>query len=391
MVLVVALGLVAAACGSGEVAEEPTLTTVGTVPTTVEESTTTTTVVPSTTTPVTTTTTVTTTTVWDREAWLADEGPAVLDVIDEYYAAMNDADVGAWSLVRSQFVRPDLVMVVDGVGGRFEHDCALSETSRQVTCTETVDDDLYGPAGVGLRERVTFVADADGIAQDRISCAADDPSGGSAAYLLDLYDWVVTVYPDMGSAWTGNLESGVPGIPCTPYPFRDVEAAQQIVALVPEFLAHSDRWPLETGGSTNGVVAAWEAMASKVERIAADALDEVERLHSAVDEVTSEEMGSYGWFEACCGEPRGSLLGLLGEINAELRIAETLAVRLGEESNASTYVATAKTELRSAMTLLDRGIEAETRPFVVRGMVDSFPIVIEKSVLGCIRACIIRE
>lgn len=212
----------------------------------------------TTTAPVTTTTapvTIMTTAIVDvgHEEWMAEQGPAALALIEDYYATLNSGDVAAALAMVSGFMPSNLPLTlhvgVEGLGASFIVDCSISDTRRHIVCNETVTDNLYGPAGITLRAHVGYaiaentITRLAGEGHDLGACSGD-PTGHTATYLLNLYDWIVETHPELESQFTGTLSMGTLGIPCTPYPFSRAESASEISKVVSEFVARSDKYPI---------------------------------------------------------------------------------------------------------------------------------------------------
>jgi len=209
--------------------------------------------------PVTTTiapVTATTTAIVDsgQEEWMAEQGPAALALVEDYYATLNAGDVGAaLSMVSGSMpgnLSSTLQIGVEGLGTKFVVDCSISESRHHIVCSEVVTDNLYGPAGITLNSHVGYTTTSNGTIQLIVDgygnpACSGDPTGSAGTYLLDLYAWIVETHPELERNFTGTLSMGTLGIPCTPYPFSRAENASEISDVVPEFVAQSDRYPVE--------------------------------------------------------------------------------------------------------------------------------------------------
>lgn len=210
--------------------------------------------------PVTTTTapvTTTTTAIADvgQEEWMVEQGPAALALVEDYYATLNTGNVAAALAIVSGSMPSNLPWTlktgVEGLGTQFAANCSISETRHHIVCNETVTDNLYGPAGITIRAHVGYATGQNTITRlvgegYGIPACSGDPTGRTATYLVDLYDWIAETHPELEWMFTGTLSMGTLGIPCTPYPFLSAENASEISDVVPEFVAQSDRYPIST-------------------------------------------------------------------------------------------------------------------------------------------------
>jgi len=255
------LGVVAltlAACGSANDpgAAQSTSSVARTTVTSVAETTSSSVATTTTEVAVTTTPTVETTTTvgWDKERWITQEGPAAMAVVEEYYRLLNSGDVvAAFDMLvgsGSGNHRTSLRMAVDGTNAQITVDCSASEVQPVITCSETISDDFYGPAGIVLKGRIAYAfagSEATKLtlrSTGTTACTSESYRG--TTYLLALYEWIVVAHPDLESTFTGSLDMGKLGIPCTAYPFVNPELASDVCKVVPEFVAQSDVYPIPT-------------------------------------------------------------------------------------------------------------------------------------------------
>jgi hypothetical protein len=141
-----------------------------------------------------------------------------------------------------------LSIAVEAFGIQIESHCSLVDGL--VECTEAVADDLFGPAGLIPRATSYYQFD-DGQLFFNLERATSpfwcggDPTGPYSRYLIDLRIWSAGAYPELESYWLWGEPIDSPlAIPCTFYPFRTPEAAQQIAPIIAEFIDQSDEWPL---------------------------------------------------------------------------------------------------------------------------------------------------
>lgn len=138
------------------------------------------------------------------------------------------------------------------------------------------------------------------------------------------------------------------------------------------------------------VLAAWEDMTRRVERLAEEAQAEVALIEAAIEPLTDDDMARDGWIAACCNEPRDALADLMERIKKELGEAEALLSEL-----ASARAPDAARYLRMAREKADYLISpsflwSELARTGNKDIVESaFPTVINHGILGCLRACIV--
>lgn len=213
---------------------------------------------PETTEPSPPSTTVTTTArvFFDSDEWLNEDGPTALARLDDFYSAVNAGDFEtAFAVVDLPKLSPrlnsgQLAVYSQGVGAHISHSCSLSETERVVTCTETVTDDLYGPAGIDHQAGEAYVVRGDTImaysAMPSSFLFCTEPPGAALEFLLEFHQWAVTTHPELEANWWWGVDDTKSSIPCTPYPFHTPEDAAEICDVVAEFVEQSDRWPDNT-------------------------------------------------------------------------------------------------------------------------------------------------
>lgn len=186
------------------------------------------------------------------EQWLTEEGPAVLVLVEDFYAALNSGDsAAALDMIKgNEILLKSLEVAVDGTNAAFSADCSISdERANLVNCTENVIDDLYGPAEITLSGRTSFARLPYGTGsplRTENSAASACISEGyvTANYLVDLYKWITVAHRELARNFTGDLGQGPLGIPCTAYPFRNGDNASEVCEVVPEFVAQSDQYPI---------------------------------------------------------------------------------------------------------------------------------------------------
>jgi hypothetical protein len=175
-------------------------------------------------------------------------------LVEEYYALLNSGDVvAAFDMLAgygSANHLTSLRVAVDGMNAQFTVDCSASESAPLITCSETISDDFYGPAGIALKGSIGYELAGTEANQLRIRSsgptACTSESNPGVTYLLDLYEWIVVARPDLESKFSGNLDMGSLGIPCTAYPFLNAELASEVCEVIPEFVAQSDNYPIPT-------------------------------------------------------------------------------------------------------------------------------------------------
>jgi hypothetical protein len=347
--------------------------------------------------PVTPEQTSTTEALWDQTRWLNEEAPEAIAVVESFYAALNTGEKEAIGDLSPGFLATagarTLPIAVAGAGARFDVHCLPDLDAPQVICDERVTDDLYGPAGITHHRSVRYtVIDRRLVVEGfrpPFVCSAD-PEGSAQRFLLDFHEWSVTAHPETARRWEWGTDNTAISIPCTPYPFRTTEGATEICSQLDEFLAQSEEWPPEA-------VVAWEELATRMELLARDALAQAELINAAMDELPNEALSEAGWFESCCADPRDDLAAILSDISTELVSFSELLPDLGDgrAPEASRYLENAAEGIDKASQLLEYGIEAAGRssflnPSSARSMVeDGLPTIIEHTILGCVRACVI--
>jgi hypothetical protein len=130
-------------------------------------------------------------------------------------------------------------------------------------------------------------------------------------------------------------------------------------------------------------------MATRVEKLAEEALAEVDRLEAALDPLTADDMAQTQWIETCCQESRDALADLMERIKIELEEAEGLLPGLGSvrASHARRYVRIAMENAgylifpSSFWSALERG----NKDVVKSG----FRVAIRHGILGCLSACVV--
>jgi hypothetical protein len=185
------------------------------------------------------------------EQWIAEEGPAVLLLVEDFYAALNSGDsAAALDMIKgNEILLESLGVAVDGTNAVFSADCSISEDRPIVNCTEKVTDDLYGPAGITLRGGTSFARLHYGTGtllniEQSVASACISESYSGTNYLVDLYEWITVAHPELAPKFTGDLSQGTLGIPCTAYPFRDGDNASEVCNVVPDFVAQSNQYPI---------------------------------------------------------------------------------------------------------------------------------------------------
>ena len=184
-----------------------------------------------------------------------DEGSAALGAVDALYAALSVGDVEtALSIAHGNDLVSVLPIAVEGLHSTFAHECTLAETPGVIRCTETVVDDLYGPAGISNEAFVRYryhegelalATDAEYQPNLPFICEAD-PRGDALRFLMEFRVWAASNHPELEGSWKwGWPIDSTTAIPCTVYPFSTIEAAREIAGIVPEFVAQSDDWPLD--------------------------------------------------------------------------------------------------------------------------------------------------
>lgn len=193
----------------------------------------------------------TTTTVAD---WEEGEAEAALAAIDDFYAALNSGDVeSAYGLVvgtPGSRLAEKLPIAIDGLHAQFEYECTLGSPGN-VGCVEYVTDDLYGPAGITNHGAVSFFYYADKLAMSghdsQPFVCEFDPTGDSLIFLMEFRVWAAETHPELERYWFWGEPIDTPAaIPCTVYPFNSSESAGKIGEIVPEFVAQSADWPVDS-------------------------------------------------------------------------------------------------------------------------------------------------
>lgn len=218
LVIVVIVAVLATACSGDDGAEENTTTTV------------TTTAVPA---EVTTTAAVESTTTAPPSTTTAAPTRTPIDTVVEFYAALNAEDrdrlLAVWPTVD-----PDLAaLLTEGLHVRLSVTCRPDAADGDVVaCTEEyVRHDFYAPAGVTGPIDVRMTT-ADGAVTDR---AVTDLPVELADYTAAVGEWLATAYPDVSeAAYQGAGE----------YPFTTVEQLGAVLAVLPDFFAQSDVYPV---------------------------------------------------------------------------------------------------------------------------------------------------
>lgn len=148
--------------------------------------------------------------------------------------------------------------------------------------------------------------------------------------------------------------------------------------------------------TTATALASWEELARRVEAFAEEALVQAEVIDAAMDELPDEALSESGWFEACCGEPRDTLLAILDRIVSDLEEADSLLAAIDDlaANEAGHYLTIARGGVTHAQQLLEGQIaRAGTgdQPASARSMVaEGLSTIIDDTIVGCVRACIVE-
>lgn len=184
--------------------------------------------------------------------WEEGEWEAALIVVDDFYAALNDGDVAAaLTLVSSRPHRyvESLELAIEGLNAQFEYSCNPGVDKGELSCVESVVDDLYGPAGITNATTVSYEYRNGRLAigeWPRSFVCASEPTGDALDFLIDLRVWSAETHPELESFWVwGEPLDSPAAIPCTVYPFVDEYEASRISEVVPEFVTQSVNWPVE--------------------------------------------------------------------------------------------------------------------------------------------------
>lgn len=186
--------------------------------------------------------------------WEEDEAESALTAVDDFYAALNAGDVEA-ALRLVVDATPEARMTekypiaVNGLNAQFEYECTLSSPGT-VECVEYVSDDLYGPAGITNSATFSFAYRSGNLAYSHYPwpfVCEFDPTGDALTFLMEFRVWSAENHPELEPYWYWGWPIDSPAaIPCTVYPFTSAENATTVCELVPEFIAQSAKWPVDS-------------------------------------------------------------------------------------------------------------------------------------------------
>jgi hypothetical protein len=159
-------------------------------------------------------------------------GPRISDPVVEYYAALNAEDVDRMLVVWPTGDRETFSVVTAGLHARVSVTCRPGDDrDATVECVEDLGrNDLYTPAGVTGQVTVLYTI-ADGVIVDH---EVIEPAESVVAFEEAFSTWLETTHPDVHASYQAEGTS----------PFATVEDALEAIALVDEFLAESDDYPL---------------------------------------------------------------------------------------------------------------------------------------------------
>jgi hypothetical protein len=163
-------------------------------------------------------------------------GTAAVDpataVVVTYYTALNASDIEAASATWPSLDTEAFLALTQGARHRVSVACSPGDETDSVLCEEVViSDDFTSPAGVQGQYTVRYSVD-DGVITERVvlrrSEAIED-------YEAAFGTWLEATHPDV---YESSYQAD------GPYPFATVEQALAVIALVDEFLAQSDDYPI---------------------------------------------------------------------------------------------------------------------------------------------------
>jgi hypothetical protein len=156
----------------------------------------------------------------------------VRDVVEIYYSALNAGDAEAMARAWPNGDAAMFAVLADGVTQLVSTSCGPNLERTRVRCEDLViRNDFYNPAGVSGSFTYDYrLAGGVIVGQDEV-----DRSVAFAEYQEAFGEWLADAHPDVYRA--GYQPSGFP-------PFRTVDQARDALALIDEFLADSDAYPL---------------------------------------------------------------------------------------------------------------------------------------------------
>jgi hypothetical protein len=158
--------------------------------------------------------------------------PSPAAVVNAYYAALNTSDAAAAAEVWPTMDADAFAVLTDGVSQRVSVSCTQGSDPASTLCQEYVErNDFTDPAGVFGEYTMRYRVDS-GSVVDREIVAEPEVV---AEYVAAFGAWLEATHPDVFAA---NY------IADRFLPFATVEDAAAGIALVDEFLAESDDYPL---------------------------------------------------------------------------------------------------------------------------------------------------
>ena len=157
---------------------------------------------------------------------------ATSDLVGGYYSAYNAGDVEAMAQAWPSGDKDFFDVVADGVYQRVSVSCGPNDEKTAVRCAEIViRNDFNDPAGVDATMTIDYVVEGGLVRSSEVV----ERSAGLIAYEEAFGAWLAEAYPEVYRS--SYQYDGI-------FPFRTSEEAVVVLAVVDEFLAESDDYPL---------------------------------------------------------------------------------------------------------------------------------------------------
>ncbi|MEA1903425.1 MAG: SH3 domain-containing protein [Actinomycetota bacterium] len=167
-----------------------------------------------------------------------------LALVDSYYQALNDGDLGAAHAVGPWTFDEERSAIL-AYDARYEWTCSMV-ADMEVTCSERVWDAFHGPAGLIHEATATYRIEQGKLVggESGVFPSVNGPEGEFLTYLQEFDEWLWEDHPDVDWLWLTEHE-GVPNL----YMNLETPRAAPIKELVLEFIEISDAYPAPIGAT----------------------------------------------------------------------------------------------------------------------------------------------